>query len=513
MSRSLAELDAYKVLHLDMENNLGVGTPTDVEWKPTNRGMKPKLDGATSKIVVGDVYNGVKSIAFYAHISSTTEYLLDLNGTENIDINAGTVRANNVTSPTIYVDGVSTTSLSDVTGFHHITITTATGINVSALVIGLIGANYGAFRCDDLIAYSETLDATETLSLYNSIKAGHGILRHETSFTHRLSPEVDSSTVFATDMRTKNADRTLVDLSGNSNHGTVAGAVRSGGHFTDGLRFDGVDDNINVPTSSELDLTESGGTCEAFAHVKDGRSLIVKAGTGFSNGYWLSVFNNTPQMILLNISTIKKTLYGSTVSDGIHHLVGTWDEDEVSIYCDGVHLDTVQLDGFTFTTDNTRALTLGIYADSAEKLWDDSINFAAVVNVKSSAETIKSRFNFLAVLPLYSIEFSRYPSNITVYDSIIPYSSMRVESGSFKIDGSQLVCVTDGIIEMRNAHDFDGSEYITLTIDGVEYSGTGTVTQGTITASITQGSNLISIDADAADVIDKVNIQFRALVA
>ena len=56
---------------------------------------------------------------------------------------------------------------------------------------------------------------------------------------------------------------------------------------------------------------------------------------------------------------------------------------------------------------------------------------------------------------------------------------------------------------------FDGSEYITLIINGVEYSGTTTVTQGTITATIAQGSNDITIDMGTGDVLPDIRVQFR----
>ena len=49
----------------------------------------------------------------------------------------------------------------------------------------------------------------------------------------------------------------------------------------------------------------------------------------------------------------------------------------------------------------------------------------------------------------------------------------------------------------------------TLTIDGIDYSGTGTVTNGTTTVSLTQGSTMIDVEMDADDVIDEILITFR----
>lgn len=83
----------------------------------------------------------------------------------------------------------------------------------------------------------------------------------------------------------------------------------------------------------------------------------------------------------------------------------------------------------------------------------------------------------------------------------------------FKVDGDQLQCLEDtSTCTFRNNFKFDGQEYITVTINGIEYSGTGTITQGTVTVSIAQGSNKITIAANNGDVIDKIRITFRDTV-
>jgi hypothetical protein len=129
-----------------------------------------------------------------------------------------------------------------------------------------------------------------------------------------------------------------------------------------------------------------------------------------------------------------------------------------------------------------------------------------------SDSSLISRFNSLAVLPLYSIDFSRYPTS-TDHTGNVPYSSIRVQSGELKFtDAGQLVCVTAGTITMRNAHEFDGSEYITLTADGVKTADTGSVIAGTTTASIEQGSPLITVNMTAGDTLDSIDIQFRKKV-
>lgn len=330
---------------------------------------------------------------------------------------------------------------------------------------------------------------------------------HERSYTHRLTPETDSNTVFATDMYTKNADRTLVDLSGNSNHGTVNGAVRSGGYFTDGMRFDGVDDEIGI-VGDKMNITGD-ITLEAVVHPtlfsSSSDAIVNRLDYVGDSGYLFALTTGGKIRTFLGQSQYENA--ASVEANRTSHIIISKLGTNMVYYVDGFFLKM-----FTDVDDVASNVgdTLLIGKESGE--FAGHMNIVKLESGGLTTHTIKSRFNSLAVLPLYSIDFSRYPSNTTVYDSNIPYSSMRIESGSFKIDGSQLVCVTDGTISMRNAHQFDGAEYISITADGVKTSDTGSVTAGTTTASITQGSTAITVAMVAGDVLDELYIQFRAPV-
>jgi hypothetical protein len=121
----------------------------------------------------------------------------------------------------------------------------------------------------------------------------------------------------------------------------------------------------------------------------------------------------------------------------------------------------------------------------------------------------QSRFNSLATLPLYTFDASKYPTS-SGWTANVPYSSISISSGEFSFtDDGQLQCDSAGSFTLRNAHEFDGDEYIKLTINDTVYSGTGSVTQGTVTASISQGSTAITVNMAAGDVLDKLDIQFR----
>ena len=72
---------------------------------------------------------------------------------------------------------------------------------------------------------------------------------------------------------------TVVDASGNGNHGTISGAKRiNRGKFGRALSFDGVDDWVTVPDADSLDLT-NGMTLEAWVYptdINDFRTVMIK---------------------------------------------------------------------------------------------------------------------------------------------------------------------------------------------------------------------------------------------
>ena len=126
-------------------------------------------------------------------------------------------------------------------------------------------------------------------------------------------------------------------------------------------------------------------------------------------------------------------------------------------------------------------------------------------------------FNSLAVLPIFELNFRDYPDNPDATwtdNTLIPFSSGVVGSnGTFSVDGDQLICGEDtSTCTFRNNFKFDGQEYVQVKIGGVWYSGTTSVTIGSVTVSIAQGSNKITIAADDGAVIDKVRIRFRDTV-
>jgi hypothetical protein len=124
------------------------------------------FDGTDDYIAIGTGYNGVKTVSFWVKPNSTTQSIIDFNGTQTVDISAGTVRGNSFTSPTIYVDGTATSTFPD-TDWHFVTITTDTAINASAFNIGKIASAYLSGAIDEVRLYDRVLSVSEISGLYN----------------------------------------------------------------------------------------------------------------------------------------------------------------------------------------------------------------------------------------------------------------------------------------------------------------------------------------------------------
>ncbi len=129
-------------------------------------GQGLRFDGVND-VVTGPTYNGVKTVSFWLKPNSTTQQILMLDANlASTSVSSGTISANNFTSPTIYVDGAVSSTISN-TNWHFITITTATTINASAIKIGQTGTGYYKGLLDDVRVYNRVLSASEVKQLYS----------------------------------------------------------------------------------------------------------------------------------------------------------------------------------------------------------------------------------------------------------------------------------------------------------------------------------------------------------
>ena len=159
------------------------GTITGGTWQPEEACVYDKclyLDGTDDVISVSNTVSDIKTVSFWARVpsTSTTEQLLDLNGTDYISSVSGTITVNGFGTETIYVDGVAGSTIS-ADRWHHIAVTTSTGISGSAIKIGQISTNYGQAFIDEVKVYPYARSADEIKVDYNRGAAVMGVSTQE----------------------------------------------------------------------------------------------------------------------------------------------------------------------------------------------------------------------------------------------------------------------------------------------------------------------------------------------
>ena len=331
---------------------------------------------------------------------------------------------------------------------------------------------------------------------------------YEHSYQHDLDNVIDASDAILAIGTEKVDTTTLKDRSLTGNDGTIYDAMPSSGYFL-GRRFNGDYDYIDCGNGVLYPNVVS------FIALAQPR-IILKDDV---------IIRKDKDALRLKLNgtlecTINGEDWGGHLSTGALNInksqfvVCTYNEslNELRYYIDGV-LDSIHEYNATILS-NSHAIFVGANSYVGQvgaNSFNGIIYYSSVKNNILSSTSIKDFFNTLARLPLYSHNFTQYPNSDTSLTAVFQYTSGIITSGSFnKTDG--LKCTSAGTIIFSNNFEFDGSEYITLTIDGVEYSGTTTVTQGTITATIAQGSNDITIEMGTNDVLEDIQIQFRAEV-
>jgi hypothetical protein len=224
------------------------------------------FNGTSHYVDIGSGPTGVKSIEFWINPSTTTEYIIDLNGTAFISLNAGTLSATGFSSPIIYVNGIASTTL-DANTWSHVAITTASGINASDMDLGRQGSNYFGGFLDEVRLWSDVRSLSEIRScMYKDVSSESNLLAYYAM--------------------TDGVNGTLTDNSSNSYNGTINGsswitsAALAGPRNS--LELDGYNDYISVPHSASLAIGSNPYSLEVWLTTADSAqkaSIVYKRTT------------------------------------------------------------------------------------------------------------------------------------------------------------------------------------------------------------------------------------------
>lgn len=118
------------------------------------------FDGTDDYVDFSSAPSTVKTLEFWVYPNGDTQKILQLNGTTSVEINSGTVTVLGFTNPTIYVNGVKQSTVTNGI-WNHIALTTATAIDASSFELGRVGSDYFTGKMDELRVWSAVRTLTE----------------------------------------------------------------------------------------------------------------------------------------------------------------------------------------------------------------------------------------------------------------------------------------------------------------------------------------------------------------
>lgn len=396
----------------DKSGNGQTGTLSSIissNWIPGKLGSALNLDGGADYIDVGAGPSTVNSIAFWVYPQTTTEYFINLTSTTDyIWVNAGTITATGLTSPTIYVNGIATSTINSGV-WSHVVITTSTGENASNLDIGRTqDTNYLEGRIDEVKLFDYVLTPAQVAYHYNR---GEPV-------AHYKFDECEGATAY--DSNLNNNGTITIGASGSNtslgscSSGTTTEAWNNGttGKINYSLDFDGTDDYMAVSPGTTLaitaDLTVStwinmGSIANnefLFAFSTDGEtqatnslySLFWDTSAGNDLNYQHEHTNGTNIEDSFNVNLTTGTWYHLT-------LVRDATANTVELFVDGVQRDNT----FTYSTDpnggTSSYLTIGTRnaLDNPTGWSDAKFDDFRIYNYALAPDQIKQVYNNGAV--------------------------------------------------------------------------------------------------------------------
>lgn len=372
----------------------GSGLPT---WSNGIRGLALEFDGTDEYVSVGSVSSGVQTVSFWLKADDTTSRkIIDLNGTQQVELNdSSQVTATSFTSPTVYVDGSSASAVID-TEWHHVIITTGTGINASAADIGRVSAGYFDGKIDEVRLYTRALTASEAQSLARAraVRLGASTADLQKGTT------LESGLVGHWTFDGADSHATITDRSGQGNHGYFTNGPTSTakvlGKLGQALNFDGVDDFVRVTNPTSFNFGTADFTMAAWVKrrvIGEEHMIISKS----DENAWAAggkLFNiGATNRLFLDQNGVGFETSSATIADtDWHHVVVTFDDttNTVLFYIDGA------LDGgggvLALTADNG-AHVVKIGRIGTDPAIDGMLDDVRVYSKVLSAAEIKQLYN------------------------------------------------------------------------------------------------------------------------
>ncbi|MBU1129983.1 LamG domain-containing protein, partial [Patescibacteria group bacterium] len=298
----------------------------------------------------------------------------------NVSISSGIISATGFSSPSVYVNGIGSSTIS-ADQWSHIAITTATPFDANDIDIGRISTNYFDGTIDNVKIYDKALSTAEISWEYNQgAPIAHWALNEGLGTTAYDESDHDYDSTLGT---------------GNSSPSWVDGKTSKA------LDFDGTNDYVSLPNSFNLNQ----GSVTAWVKTTDTTGVIFAEGNSASSDpyFMLTIY---PSAAGIYRSSYQGLAYGNTnITDNKWHFI-TWTQtgsaNGLKIYIDGQEETLTWTEGsnnggwFDDCAGNTFAI--GVLDRSSD--WgylDGIIDEVKVYNYVLTTNQIKTNYNNEAI--------------------------------------------------------------------------------------------------------------------
>jgi len=252
-------------------------------------------------------------------------------------------------------------------------------------------------KMDDIRFYNRPLNSSEIDSLY---KEGGLDWQNQRIITDPGGLfDVDANTIALWRFDSLGAEDTLYDVSGNEHHGTINGARWTAGKEGKSLTFDGVDDFVAIPYSSDLDLSTN-YTIEVWlrkGYWTESRNGAIVNGQGNNTAAHLQDMGISATQDHIGLVTPKSGgwngITGTADTSNWIYAVGVAENgNKTLLYVNGQLADSVIGDIEDVALDSDFGYSFGLEANGSAnspflgKI--DEIRFSNVVRTKSEIEAV-----------------------------------------------------------------------------------------------------------------------------
>ena len=334
MVQHLQEASTSTGAYIDSTSNNYDGTATS-SFASSDLDVAGKIDGANDFdgtddwIDIGASYSSVKTVEFWIKVDNTTKDIVDLNGSAYISVSSGNATTTGFTIPTIYVDGVATTTID--TNWRYVTVTTDTGLDASDLDIGRReGGTYFDGIIDE-VRFSSTARSAEWIEAQ--------YLSMTDAYITYGSEENQEGAIVVWHFN-EGSGSIAYDGSNYDNNLAISGATWITGKFGKSLSFDGTNDVATTSDSSTLSPTSSFSMTAWIKRDASSNIDVIANKWNNSSASYRFLIDSSDQLALAleNSAAGSTSTSATTITDtDWHHVVAVYNSvtPSVSFYIDG----------------------------------------------------------------------------------------------------------------------------------------------------------------------------------